>query len=102
MSKPGSKRNARVRKDQLNGQQRGHHCGLVTMTTTRPVSEADAKAENKKKDEHKETAQNLACRTQNISDKKQPKRHARKKKKRDRKRVAKVLKARQPEWQGCM
>lgn len=32
------------------------------MTTRRPVSEADAKAE--KKDEHKETEQNLACRRQ--------------------------------------
>lgn len=54
--------NVQCIQNQLKGQRGVHHYGLVTMTTTTPVSEAGAKAE--KKDEQKETDQNIACDTQ--------------------------------------
>lgn len=54
--------NVQCIQNQLKGQRGVHHYGLVTMKTTTPVSEAGAKAE--KKDEQKETDQNIACDTQ--------------------------------------
>lgn len=67
------------------------------MTTRRPVSEADAKAE--KKDEHKETEQNLACRRQQHFRQEAAITPLYKKKKETKKNISRVLIARQSEWQ---
>lgn len=65
--------NVQCIQNQLKGQRGVQHYGLVTMTTTTPVSEAGAKAEKKMNKKRQTKIWHVT--NKNISDRKQPKRH---------------------------